>query len=116
DEAMRELDAALRSPQHDEGMLVLYTYAAIAAGKTDEAHAVVDPATAHVESAPQWYAKWLLALAEKKWVAAKQLYDSETKAGVTPAAWTAGAQLLKAAGETAAYTKHLAAADRRKEL
>jgi len=115
-DSMREFDAALHTPHHDEGTVLYYTFAAIASGQLDAAHAVIDPATARITNQPQWYSKWLLSLAEKRWLTAKQMYDRETKGGVSPAAWLLAAQLYKMSGDSDAYAKHLAAADRKKEL
>lgn len=115
-EAAREYAAALKTKQHDDGTLLFYTYAAIAAGQTREAHAVVDPLTRSINSQSEWYSKWLLNLAEGKWRAAKQMYDAETKGGVSPDAWLVGEQLFRASGDTAAYAKHLAMADREPAL
>ena len=111
-DAMHEFDAALRTPQHDDGTLLYYTYAAIASGQSAAAHELVDPATARLETPNQWQAKWLLALADKRWVAAKQLYGRDT----SPDAWFAAARLYKLSGDADAYAKHLASADRNKDL
>jgi len=115
-ESMDEYGAALATRQHDDATLLYYTFAAIGAGRLQDAHAVVDPATAKIETQSAWYSKWLLAIAEKKLVAAKQMYDSAAKDGLSPEVWLLGAQLFKAGGDTEAYAKHLAAADKHKEL
>lgn len=115
-DAAREYAAALKTKQHDDATLLYYTYAAIAAGQKGEAHAIVDPATKRISSQSEWYSKWLLNLADGKWLAAKQMYDAETKGGVSPDAWLVGEQLYRASGDTAAYAKHLAMADEEKAL
>jgi len=115
-DAAHEYAEALKTKQHDDATLLYYTYAAIAAGELGEAHAIVDPATRKISSESEWYSKWLLNLAEGKWLAAKQMYDADTKDGMSPEAWLVGAQLYKASGDGDAYAKHLAMADKVTEL
>jgi len=115
-DAAREYAAALKTKQHDDGTLLFYTYASIAAGQTGEAHAIVDPLTKTVNSQSEWFSKYLLNLADGKWLAAKKMYDAEIKGGMSPDAWLVGAQLYKASGESDAYAKHLAMADKTPEL
>jgi len=111
-DSAHEYAEALKTKQHDDATLLYYTYSSIAARETGEAHAIVDPATRTITSPAQWYSKWLLNLADGKWVAAKQMYDTETKSGMSPEAWLIGAQLYKASGDGEAYAKHLAMADK----
>ena len=109
-DAMREFASALRTPQHDDTTLLHYTYAAIASGQTGDAHVMVD-------RAPVWHAKWLLAVAEKKWAAAKRMIDDDTHGRVSPASWSLTAQLHKMSEDWMAYKESLdkAAIDRELE-
>jgi tetratricopeptide (TPR) repeat protein len=114
EESMREYAEALKTTQHDPSAILYYAYAAVASGHAADAHAVPEGA-AHNES--EWWAKWTLALAQKNWLSARRMYTDAVKGNEDDASlFYAGAQFLKASGDTEGYAKHLAAALEKKEL
>ena len=114
DEAMREIASAIDNGLRDDSAPLYYVYAAIGAAKPAEARPVVDAA---MKQRPYWTPRWLLALAEKKWTAARSLYDERTKnAPKSQLSWWLGAQLFRLQGDSDAMQKHLAEGTSSKEL
>ena len=114
-ESMNEFGEALKTSDRDDSAVLYYTYAAIAAHRTSDAHAVIDPLDARTSA--RWMAKWRLALADQKWPVARQMYTAAAKDDEDdPNVWSLGAELFRASGDTAAYEKHLAHARETKPL
>ena len=114
DEAMREIATAIDNGLRDDSAPLYYVYAAIGASKPADARPLVDAAA---QVRPAWTPRWLLALAEQKWTAAKALYDDRAKqAPKSPYTWLCGAQLLRLQGDSDALGKHLAEGARRDDV
>lgn len=114
-DSMNEYAEAMKSSDHDDTAVLYYAYAAIASGRAAEAHAVVDPLD--TKSYARWNAKWRLAVAEKNWRVATQMYKDAAKNDENdPAVWNFGVELFRANGDTEAYEKHLSRARARTDL
>ena len=114
DNAMHEIASAIENGLHDNTATLHYVYAAVAASKTADAHALVDASNNH---RPTWTPRWLMALAEKKWTSARSLYDERTKRDPkSEQTWLFGQQLFRLQGDSDALGKHMAAASSDQDL
>jgi|GEM_PF-1448104 len=110
-EAADALEQALRLPDHDPAVAVLYAVAAIGAGTAEKGAEVLKAAVSNRnESFAAWQARWLLLLARGEYdIAAKQLEALSRQAGERDAeVWALKTQLLRMRGDEAGMTRALA--------
>lgn len=116
DESMREFAESLKTNDHDENTLVYYAYAAVGANHSVEARQLVDP-TQDAKSDNDWSAKWIVALAQKNWPVAKQMWTKTLKGNEDDTGvWMAGVQLAKFSDDAALLAKQRAHGEATKAL
>ncbi len=109
-EAAEHLEQALRAPDHDSSIPVMYAMAAIGAGSADHASEVLGSLGDDAEDPYLWQARWLLLLARGEYdAAAKQLQARTQETGDRdPETWRLKTQLLRLQRDEESLGKTLA--------